>query len=148
MNIDGFQKNFQEDAPKYPGHWRVAFEIPEEIANAKPLVYEEQEFTLELDNYMLQLKIDYTKIYPTMTEMKIDLLHANKEIRGIFYTMHMEDDRGRIYKHVHDGISTDTGNVLPQFESCYFDHPKELYLVIEAITMEKKYEINKKIRIY
>lgn len=138
------------------GNWNVEFIIPDEIRNAKAIEYKGSNFNIEASNFNLDLKLDYVKIYPTTNALKIDVVNRHNSPRGGFnYKMHLTDENGRVYKHIGDGILTDTGNVLPEFESSYFTKPKELYLVIESIiaydaetNKEKAIMVNKKVKIY
>ena len=99
--------------------------------------------------------------------MKIDLNYLNRfnkmdidedvEIDGgIIYDYHLEDENGVVYKHIEDGIMTDTGDVLPQFESSYFNESNTLYLVINNVTTTTRvgdsfkdatFEVNKKVKL-
>ena len=87
-----------------------------------------------------------------MTEMKIDLI---TEIEGgIHYVYHLENEKGKVFKHIDDGILTDSGDVLPQFESSYFEPSQKLFLVIDKVVIVgspegtgETYEVNKRIEL-
>lgn len=137
------------------GNWDTSFTFDPKLANAKPIEYPHQDFEVQVDQYQMKFKVDAIKLYPTMTSMSIDFLNPEvlPERTGVIYTMHLEDEKGKKYDHLDDEIMTDSGNVRPQFVGSYFDQPKELYLVIQAIELTsagggEQYQVNKRIRLY
>lgn len=133
FEIDGWKSTFTPDAKQYPGSWKVSFTLQEELLNIEPIVYAGREFNIKTGAYDLDLKVDYTKISPIMTALKLDVMDYKNSPNSFHYNMHLEDETGQVYDHLEDGIMTDSGNVLPEFASCYFTQPKELYLVIESL---------------
>lgn len=160
MDINGFRDSTHssgnENSKILAGNWEVTFSVSQSLANTEPLIYGAKDFVIKEGGYDLALRLDYVKVYPTVTSLKIDVLGAKSTpYPGFHYTMHLEDDTGRIYKHINDEILTDSGNVRPQFESAYFTKPKELYLVIESLSgcdpktqIEEATPINTRVRIY
>lgn len=160
MDINGFRdathSSGHESAKIIAGEWKVAFNVSPGLANAKPLIYEGKDFVIKKGGYDLALKLDYVKVYPTVTSLKIDVVDKKSApYPGFFYKMHLEDETGRIYKHMNDEILTDSGNVRSQFESAYFTKPKELYLVIESLSsrdpkteIEEVTPVNMRVKIY
>ena len=160
MDINGFRdashSSGHESTKIIDGEWKVAFSISPGLANAKPLIYEGKDFVINKGGYDIVLKLDYVKIYPTMTSLKIDVVDEKSTPHpGFFYKMHLEDGTGRIYKHMGDEILTDSGNVRSQFESAYFTKPKELYLVIESLSsrdpktqIDEVTPVNMRVKIY
>ena len=136
------------------GTWEISVPLNVDDIATKPVEYGEQSLSIEVDNQNLDLQINYTKVYPTITEMSMDLV---TEIDGgIIYDYHLEDENGVVYKHIEDGIMTDTGDVLPQFESSYFNESNTLYLVINKVTTttrigdsfkDETFEVNKKVKL-
>ena len=138
-----------------PGNWTVAFKVPESMANAEPIVYPGKKISIIQGDYDLKLQIDQIKIYPTKTALKIDVVERNNSPLGYLYKYHLEDEKGNTYKYLGSTMDTDSGNVEPNFESCYFTKPRKLYLIIETLTTydktadrEKETEVNKKIRLF
>lgn len=160
MDINGFldstHSSGHESTKILAGNWDVAFSVSPGLANANPLIYGAKDFVIKKGVYDLALKLDYVKVYPTMTSLKIDVVDEKSTPNsGFHYTMHLEDETGRIYKHIDDDILTDSGNVRPQFESAYFTKPKELYLIIESLSsldpknqIEEVTPINMRVKIY
>lgn len=160
MDIDGFRdathSSGHESTKIIAGEWKVAFSVSPGLANAKPLIYEGKDFVIKKGGYDLVLKLDYVKIYPTVTSLKIDVVDKRSTpYPGFLYKMHLEDETGRIYKHMDDEILTDSGNVRSQFESVYFTKPKKLYLVIESLNshdpetqIEQVTPINMRVKIH
>lgn len=160
MDIDGFRDSTpgsgHASTKILAGDWKVTFSVSPGLTNAKHLIYEGKDFVIKKGGYDLALKLDYVKVYPTVTSLKIDVLDKKSApYPGFHYTMHLEDETGRIYKHIDDEILTDSGNVRPQFESAYFTKPKELYLVIESLSsydpktrIEEVTPANKHVKIY
>lgn|GEM_PF-1536818 len=160
MNIDGFRDSTHSSghasAEILAGNWSVAFNVSPDLANAKPLIYEGEDFDIKEGGYDLALKLAHVKVYPTVTSLKIDVVDKKSTpYPGFHYMMHLEDETGRIYKHIDGEVLTDSGNVRPQFESAYFTKPKELYLVIESLSssdpttqIEEVTPVNKRIKIY
>ena len=160
MDINGFRNSTHssghESTKILAGEWKVTFSVSSGLVNAKPLIYEGKDFVIKKGGYDLTLKLDYVKVYPTVTSLKIDVLDEKSTLHpGFQYTMHLEDGTGRIYKHSDDEILTDNGNVRPQFESAYFTKPKDLYLVIESLIsrdpktqIEEVTPVNMRIKIY
>ncbi|AGL02539.1 DUF4179 domain-containing protein [Desulfoscipio gibsoniae] len=158
MDINGFRdathSSGHESTKILAGEWKVTFSVTPGLANAKPLIYEGKDFVIKKGGYDLVLKLNYVKVYPTVTSLKIDVVDKKSTpYPGFLYKMHLEDETGRIYKHIDDEILTDSGNVRPQFESAYFTKPKELYLVIESIgirdlKIEEMTPVNMRVKIY
>ncbi|AGL02518.1 DUF4179 domain-containing protein [Desulfoscipio gibsoniae] len=160
MDINGFRdathSSGHESTKIIAGEWKVAFSVSSSLANAKPLIYEGKDFVIKKGGYDLVLKLDYVKVYPTVTSLKIDVVEKKSApYPGFFYEMHLEDETGRIYKHMDDEILTDSGNVRSQFESAYFTKPKELYWVIESLSshdpetqIEEVTPVNMRVKIY
>lgn len=131
------------------GKWDISFA---NNMKSKPIEYKGDNFSINVGPRKLNLSVNYTKVYPTITEMSIELQTEIKE--GILYEYHLENENGKIYKHISDGVLTDTGDTLPQFESSYFDHPQKLFLVIDKVRIsrglegtEETFEINEKIEL-
>jgi hypothetical protein len=137
------------------GTWETSFTLDPRLANAKPLEYPGQSFEMNAGPHQLKLKVDEIRLYPTMTAMSISFLNPEDlpAGTGILYTMHLEDENGKVYEHIDDEELTDSGNVRPQFVSSYFDSSQELYLVVKAVEITslnggKRYEVNKRVRLY
>ena len=136
------------------GTWEINIPLNADNISSKPIEYGDQAFSVEVGNQNLDLQINFAKVYPTMTEMSMDLV---TEIDGgILYDYHLEDENGVVYKQIGDGIMTDTGDVLPQFESSYFNDSNALYLVINKVTTTKRvgdtfeeeiFDVNQKIKL-
>lgn len=134
------------------GEWDVSFQRDANKINSKPIEYKGDKFSVKAGSQSLDLKIDYAKVYPMMTEMSINL--ETKINEGIHYAYHLENENGKVYKQIGDGTLTDSGDVLPQFESSYFEQPQKLFLVIDKVVLsgslertEETYEVNKKIEL-
>jgi hypothetical protein len=135
------------------GNWQVSFKLNPK----KPLVYDKpKEFTIQAGSRQLNLTLNYTKVFPTLTELSMDLQNDFKPFVAVFYTYHLENENGKVYKHFDDQVMTDSGDVSPYFESSYFDKPKKLYLVIDKVTtstrqggkdIEEVFDVNKKIEL-
>ena len=131
------------------GDWDVRFQ--RDAAHSKPIEYKGNDFSINVGSEKLDLKINYIKVYPTLTEMSIDLeTELNK---GIYYEYHLENENGKVYKLIGNGIHTDSGDVMPQFESSYFEPSQKLFLVMDkVVTVGPKgtwetFEVNKKIEL-
>ncbi|USK57753.1 DUF4179 domain-containing protein (plasmid) [Cytobacillus solani] len=152
LSIDSFIVTKTNTVETIVGEWDVSFQRDANNMNSKPIEYKGKELSINVGSRKLDLNIIYTKVYPTITEMSIDLKTEIKE--GILYEYHLENENGKVYKHIDDGILTDTGDTLPQFESSYFDQPQKLLLVIDKVRINgspegpgETFEVNKKIEL-
>ena len=107
--------NFSLINNKGDGTWDINIPLNADNIASKPTEYGKLAFSMEVDHQT-------AKVYPAMTEMSMDLVTELDS--GIFY-----DENGVIYKQIGDGNMTDLGDVLPHFESSYFNEPTTLYLV-------------------
>ncbi|RXJ04573.1 DUF4179 domain-containing protein [Anaerobacillus alkaliphilus] len=155
MNIETFVQGKQEVHPLlFSGTWNVSFDVMEGAIQEVQSLVTNKEFTLSLDELKLENNIDHVISYPTMTEVKISLL--SRELipeQGLLYSYHLVDEEGRVYNQIGDGILTDTGDVIPQFETTYFKQPKELYLIFTEVKLtssedEKVFHLKHSIRLY
>ncbi len=152
LSINSFIVTKSNKIETIVGEWDVSFQRDANNMNSKPIEYKGKEFSINVGSRKLNLNIDYTKVYPTITEMSINL--KTKINEGILYEYHLENENGKVYKHIEDGILTDTGDTLPQFESSYFDQPQKLFLVIAKVRISgspegtgKTFEVNEKIEL-
>lgn len=137
----------------FDGHWNLSVKLDNAVVSKEPKTHPGKKFSIEAGGKNLDLSVDDVKVYPTMTSMKIDLLSKLDEGKGILYTYHLEDENGKVYNHIEDEILTDLGNTKPQFESFYFNYPKELYLVFDKVEFTtrdggERHIVGKKVRIF
>ncbi len=135
------------------GTWNVGFDVLESALEEVAPIVTNKPFTLPLDELQLENTINHVISYPTMTEVKISLVTALPSQTGILYEYHLVDEDGQVYNHIGDGILTDTGNVIPQFETTYFKQPKELYLVFTEVKLtnsenEKIFSLPQTVKLY
>ena len=161
MNITHFKESdyyaekFKRSPVEFRGKWSVGFELDSKLLKEKPQVIPGKEFVIQTEEHPLKIKVENTTVYPTMTQLQIKLLNPDVlKGKGIAYTYHLEDERGRKYQHLDDGVLTDTGNTQPEFESTYFNNPSELYLVFDSIRINnsngpvKAIPIDTKVQLY
>lgn len=111
------------------GNWKISFKIDKNLVSAEPFVYQiNKSITI---NYM-KFYIDYIKVYPTVTDVKIRLDKNNKYKFVWFKNMRIEDEKGTKYNF--RSISSTSGiDHLYNFESSYFTKPNELYFKADGI---------------
>lgn len=111
------------------GNWKIGFELDSKLVAAEPIVNEiNKSVTL---NFM-KFYIDYIKVYPTKTDVRIRMDENNRYKFVSFKNMRIEDEKGNRY-NFRSGSSLSETEHLYGFESSYFEKPKELYFKADGI---------------
>lgn len=123
------------------GEWTVSFNLDKSTSKLEPKIYNTDSIT-RIEDY--ELKINSAKVYPSITELQIQILGKNIDIFTGFKNMHLEDEIGNEYDilSVHDICLGKNRIFNIDFESSYFSRGKELHLVIDGIYIDNKNKKN------
>lgn len=117
------------------GNWTVSFNLDKNVSKLEQKIYNIDSIT-RIEDY--EIKINSAEVYPSITEMQIEVSGKDTNLIRGFKNMRLEDEVGNKY----DILSTlDIGveknriyNI--DFESSYFSKGKELHLVIDGIYID------------
>lgn len=123
------------------GDWNVSFKMDKHLLQANPFIWQNNKEYAIGDNI---IRVNRISIYPTTTEVEIDVL--GKDLKSIdgFKNIHMKDGAGNKYKLItaNEFVSEDKLTYKLQFESSYFAKTKELQLVWEGLYLRDKNKRN------
>lgn len=123
------------------GDWTVSFNLDKNISKLEPKIYNTDSIT-RIEDY--EIKINSAKVYPSITEMQIQISGKNIGMFTGFKNMHLEDEIGNKYDilSVHDIYVGKNRIFNIDFESSYFSRGKELHLVIDGIYIDNNNKKN------
>lgn len=139
---DNFISRFYRNPMSINGEWNFNMKINQNLKSIKPENYKNIEFSADHTDF----NIKSFKIYPTRIEAKIEV-GKNKLDGAKCYSIgqsnknnnknlpYLIDEKGNKYKLTDKEIENiDSDNSLSlTFQSCYFNYPEELYLVLNEL---------------
>ncbi|WP_066638645.1 DUF4179 domain-containing protein [Desulfolucanica intricata] len=132
------------------GHWTIPLNLDQELL-VEPESYEHIEATAG----DIKLVVEYLRIYPTVTEMKVSFDPASQvklSTEFIDFSTYLEDGDENIYGPYIEvfrddkAVPTITG-IYGSYESSYFSESRDLYLVIKGKVDEETLEYSEIARI-
>ncbi|MDV3428557.1 MAG: DUF4179 domain-containing protein [Bacillota bacterium] len=121
----------KREAINIDGLWNVKLTLDKEMKNIKPQIIENVNYTTG----DIAFAIDKVEAFPTEVNMNMIIgSNTGKAIEFLgFKNAYFTDNNGRKYNGLPGSTYTNSNHKLTvNFESFYFDNPKELYLVIDG----------------
>lgn len=126
-----FVDKHKREAVNIEGSWNVKLNLDKEMKNTKPQIIENIKYTTGDIVFYIE------KIEAFPTEVNVNMYIGSNTGKAIeflgFKNAYFTDNNGRKYNGLPGITYTDSNHKLTvNFESFYFDNPKELYLVIDG----------------
>ncbi|MFA6940006.1 MAG: DUF4179 domain-containing protein [Clostridiaceae bacterium] len=126
-----FVDKHKREAVNIDGSWNVKLTLDKKMKNIKPKIIENVNYTTG----DIIFSIDKIEAFPTKVNLNMYIgSNEGKEIEfNGFKNAYFIDDNGKKYNGLPGSIYTNSNHKLTvNFESFYFDSPKELYLIIDG----------------
>lgn len=133
-NYNKFIAKYNRKPISIDGDWKFSIKIDSNFKSASSTDFSNIKFSI----LNIQFNIDYLKIYPTTTDVKISYDSKDSKLvdRGVFLqNSYLEDDKGRKYT-IGPGYATTAERAFYEtYESPYFSNAKHLYFVVDEINI-------------
>lgn len=127
-NYNTFKSKYNRDPITVDGDWRFSIKLDKDLKHTKPTILN----NIKFNAYNIQFNIEYLKIYPTTTDVKLTYNYIGDEPISIMNS-HLEDDKGNKFDILDYSVNTAEKVNYITFESPYFRNSNHLYLVVNEI---------------